>query len=132
VFPHEDICKAVENADALIVCTHASDETRHLIGAKEFAAMKHGAFFVNIARGSIVEEIMLIDAIRSGHLGGAGLDVQETEPLPEDSPLWDLPNVIISPHSAGSGPGTYLERRDLFSENLKRLQNGDALKFQYR
>lgn len=132
VFQREDLCTALEGADVVLVCTHATEDTKHLFGAKEFAAMKRGALFVNIARGSIVVENALIDAIQSGHLGGAALDVQATEPLPADSPLWNLPNVIISPHSAGSGPGTYPERRELFSENLKRLQNGEVLKFQYQ
>ena len=132
VFRREEICTALEGADAVVICTNATEETWHLIGIKELAAMKRGTLLVNIARGSIIDEKALIDALQSGHLGGAALDVQETEPLQADSPLWDMPNVIISPHSAGSGSSAYLERRDLFSKNLKRFQNGAPLKYQYR
>ena len=88
----------LEQSDYLVLCMELNDDTWHMIGRGELAAMKPGAYFVNMGRGGLVDEAELIAALQSGHLGGAGLDTFEVEPLPKDSPLWDLPNVIISPH----------------------------------
>ncbi len=86
-----------------------------MIGAAELAAMKPTAFIVNVARGNIIEEAALIAALRGGRLAGAGLDVAETEPLPPDNPLWDMPNVIMSPHVAGGGSTGYPQHTKLFA-----------------
>ena len=85
----------------------ATTTSRHMIGAAEFAAMKPGALIVNVARGSIIDEAALIAALREGRIAGAGLDVVATEPMPAANPLWDMPNVIVSPHVAGQGSSGY-------------------------
>ena len=90
--------------------------------------MKKGAVFINIARGTIVEDDALIKALNSGHLGGAALDVFRTEPLPPDSPLWDMPRVIISPHSASTADTENMKQTDLLIYNLKRYMKGEPLK----
>jgi D-2-hydroxyacid dehydrogenase (NADP+) len=127
IYPRERLLEALATADALAICTSGGDDTRRLIGARELAAMKPGAFVVNIARGTIIDEAALIAALQSGHLGGAGLDVVETEPMPADNPLWDMPNVIISPHVAGQGSSGYPEQRKLFGENLARFRAGKPM-----
>src|SRR5206468_5571625 len=97
------------------------------IGAGEIAAMKPTAYIVNVARGEIIDEPALIAALKGGRIAGAGLDVNETEPLPADSPLWDMPNVILSPHVAGGGSTGYFMHKKLFVENLDRLRTGRPL-----
>jgi phosphoglycerate dehydrogenase-like enzyme len=82
--------------------------------------MRPGAVLVNVARGKVVDEQGLIDALRSGHLGGAALDVFAQEPLPPESPLWDMPNVLVSPHSASTADSENAKLADLFCENLRR------------
>jgi phosphoglycerate dehydrogenase-like enzyme len=89
--------------------------------------MKPGACLVNIARGEILDEAALVQALRDGRVGGAGLDVTEIEPLPPDSPLWDMPNVIVSPHVAGAGSKDYAQQKALFSANLERFRAGAPL-----
>src|SRR5206468_5334952 len=86
--------------DAVVVAAAYTAETRGLIGAAEIASMRPGSLLIDVSRGGIVEEAALIEALRDGHLGGAALDVFDREPLTPDSPLWDLPNLIISPHNA--------------------------------
>ena len=99
-----------------------------MFDAAAFAAMKPGAVFCNVARGSLVDEAALIDALERGHLGAAILDVARTEPLPPDDPLWDAPNIYISPHSSTS-QDRYLETLfDLFADNLGRYARGDDLR----
>jgi phosphoglycerate dehydrogenase-like enzyme len=124
VFPRERLREALAMSGALAICTSGGDDTRHMIGAAELAALKPGALVVNIARGSIIDETALMAALRSGHIGGAGLDVVQTEPLPAGHPLWDMPNVILSPHIAGSGSEGYVHQRKLFGENLRRFREG--------
>jgi len=132
IYPRNEIRDALGRAAAVIVCTSAAERGAALLGAGEIAAMKKGALLVNVARGSLVDEASLIAALRSGHLRGAGLDVQAAEPLPRDSALWDLPNVIVSPHSAGAGSDGYPAHRTLFRMNLERFHNGAPLLNQYR
>lgn len=127
VYPRERLHEALGLADSVIVATSADESSRRLIDGSALAAMKRGAVLVNIARGSLVDESALIAALVSGRLAGAGLDVQKTEPLPPSSPLWDLPQVIISPHSAGAGASGYQEHRALFAANLERFCRGDSL-----
>ena len=92
--------EVLAQSDFVTIHCFLSDETKHLIGAKEFAAMKKGAIFVNCARGPIVDENALVEAVRAGQLGAAAVDVTETEPLPQDHPLFAFPNVIVTPHFA--------------------------------
>jgi phosphoglycerate dehydrogenase-like enzyme len=99
-----------------------------MMGAPEFAAMKDGAFFINIGRGSTVDEAALIAALQRGKLGGAALDVFEEEPLPGDSPLWDMANVLICPHSASTSDRENERITDLFCDNLRRYLDGQPLR----
>lgn len=111
-------------ADAVVIALPTSPETESVVGAGELAALE-GGWLVNIGRGSVLDEEALIEALRSGTLRGAGLDVFATEPLPADSPLWDLPNVVVTPHSAWSTdrlPGRLVE---VFSAN-RRAYHGEA------
>jgi D-3-phosphoglycerate dehydrogenase len=91
------------------------------------ALMKPTAILVNIARGGIVDEVALVDALRAGRLGGAGLDVTETEPLPPSSPLWDAPNLVISPHCGGVSSHRVRKLIEFFCENLRRYIAGQPL-----
>ncbi len=131
VFPRAHLTDALALADAIVICTGADDTTQHMIGAKALAAVKRGALLVNVSRGSLVDETALVEALARGALSGVALDVQETEPHPATSPLWDLPNVIVSPHSAGAGSNAYVSHRELFRENLERFLAGKPLRNQY-
>ena len=97
----DQLCQAVAQADFVILSVRASSENTHMIDARVMAAMKKGAILINIARGSLVDEQALYEAIRSGHLGGAGLDVEEHEPVSPNDPLLTLPEVFLTPHEAG-------------------------------
>jgi phosphoglycerate dehydrogenase-like enzyme len=116
-------------ADYVVVTLPHTPETERLLDAEAVAAMKPGAsYFVNVGRGKVVEEAALIEALERGHLSGAALDVFEEEPLPHESPLWDLPNVIVSPHSTDNVPGlTNRLLADLFCGNLRRYLAGEPL-----
>jgi phosphoglycerate dehydrogenase-like enzyme len=127
VFPRERIGEALAVSDAVVICTSGDESSVRLIGAPELAAMKPTAFIVNVARGNIIDEPALVAALQHGRLAGAALDVAEAEPLPTDSPLWGMPNVIISPHVAGTGSTGYPQQKKLFAENLRRLQSGKPL-----
>lgn len=110
---------ALEGADAVVVTVPDTAQTRGMIDAAAFAAMKPGCAFVNIGRGVAVDEAAMIENLRSGHLGFAALDVTTIEPLPADSPLWDLPNVLISPHSASTVSTENAKIIDIFCDNLR-------------
>jgi phosphoglycerate dehydrogenase-like enzyme len=119
---------ALGEADYVAVTLPGTPETRHLIDADAIAAMKPGAYFANVGRGSVVDEGAIVEALRSRHLSGAALDVFEVEPLPQESPLWELDNVIISPHSTDNLPElTNKLQTDLFCENLRRYLEGEPL-----
>jgi D-3-phosphoglycerate dehydrogenase len=98
-----------------------------MIAAPQLARMKRGAILINVARGPVVVEQDLIAALQSGHLGGAGVDVTEVEPLPAESPLWDLPNVIITPHVGAQSASRANDTTNLISENLRRYFAGKPL-----
>jgi len=107
--------------DAVVVTLPLTDETECLLDAGMLERLKPGAVVVNVGRGAVIDEAALVDALRGGRVGGAALDVFATEPLPPDSPLWTLPNVLISPHSAAVSPYEDDRIADLFVENLRRL-----------
>jgi phosphoglycerate dehydrogenase-like enzyme len=115
-------------ANFVVVSVPATEQTRHLIGADELRMMRRDAFLINISRGSAIDEAALVAALRDGLIGGAGLDVFETEPLPAESPLWQMPNVIISPHVAGNTDQYSRRFTDLFLDNLARYRAGEALR----
>jgi len=118
---------ALRGADVLVISAPFIRETDRLIRAEQLVLMNKGAILINVARGKIVDESALLGALQSGQLHGAMLDVFEREPLDPSSPLWTLPNVIISPHSSGVRPDHWDEVIDLFSENLRRFQSGEPL-----
>ncbi len=119
---------ALGEADYVAATLPGTPETRHLVDAGAIGAMKLGTYFVNVGRGTVVDERALVEALKSGHLSGAALDVFEVEPLPEESPLWELENVIISPHATDMVPVLINERQtDLFCENLRRYLAGEPL-----
>jgi phosphoglycerate dehydrogenase-like enzyme len=115
-------------ADAVVVCVASVPETHYLMNAAAFAACKKGALFVNVTRGDTVDSLALRAALESGQLGGAAIDVTETEPLPDGDPLWKTPNLIISPHVAGAG-GTRTGSRIVATvvENLGRYLRNEPL-----
>jgi len=100
-FGRDELLSAVAEADYAVLAMPVQDDTRGLFGREVFTAMKPTAFLVNIARGAVVDEPALIEALRAGEIAGAGLDVFEVEPLPAESPLWEMQNVFLTPHIAG-------------------------------
>ena len=122
---------ALEQVDVLVLACPYTPETHHMIGREELARLRPGALFVNVARGAVVDESALIDALRGGRLGGAVLDVFEQEPLPVASPLWDLPRVLISPHSASTVDAENGVIVNLFADNLRRFLDGRPLRNVY-
>jgi glyoxylate/hydroxypyruvate reductase A len=123
--------EALASVDALVLAAPWTDETHHLIGAAELAAMRPGAFVVNLARGQLVDEPALVAALESGHLGGAVLDVFEEEPLPATSPLWGMPNVLISPHTMSVVEAENELVVEVFADNLRRFLDGEPLRNVY-
>jgi phosphoglycerate dehydrogenase-like enzyme len=122
-----DLHDVLPEADWLIVLAPLTPETRGFIGEPELALLPEGARFVNIGRGPTVVEGDLIEALRSGRLAGAALDVYEREPLAADSPLWDMPGVIVSPHIGGDVIDTPAAFTEVFLANLRRYLAGEPL-----
>jgi phosphoglycerate dehydrogenase-like enzyme len=110
-----------------VIAAPLTPETNRLLDAASIAKMKPGAILINIARGQLVDEAALAEALESGRLGGAALDVFTTEPLPTDSPFWAMPNVVVTPHNSGFRAGHFDAVIDLFAENLKRFERGVEL-----
>src|SRR5262245_42388202 len=117
----------VGEADAIVVTLPLTDETRGLIGRDTIARMRDGAILVNVGRGAVVDEAALVDALSTGKIAGAALDVFTEEPLPASSPLWELDNVILSPHTAALSIRENERIVDLFAENLRRYLRGDEV-----
>lgn len=115
-------------ADAVVCGLPGTEATRGLLDAGLFAALKPGAVFVNVGRGTVVDEHALVDALRDGTLAGAALDVFEHEPLPPESPLWELENVIVSPHNTARVPAEVERQVELFCDNLRRYRTGEELR----
>ena len=113
--------------DILILGVPLTKTTRGMIDARTLAKMKPGSILINVARGPVVVEDDLVEALKSGHLAGAGLAVTQVEPLPKSSELWDLPNVMITPHVGAQSARRVDDTTDLFCENLKRYQQGRPL-----
>ena len=122
MYTTEQLTDVLPQADYVVITLPLTSETHHLIGTEQFNTMKSSAFFINIGRGEIVKEDELIKALQEGKIAGAGLDVFTTEPLPTESPLWEMENVIITPHTSGSTEH-YNKRviEDIFIPNLKEL-----------
>lgn len=126
VHADRDMLNLIPRADFVVLTTALTPETTGLIGAAALAAMKPTAFLVNCARGKVVDETALISALANGKLRGAALDVTVEEPLPTSSPLWTMPSVIVTPHSAGETVRYEDRVIDLLIENVARLQRGEA------
>lgn len=128
VIAYSDLTGVLPEADWLILCCPASPVTRGIANAGVFAAMPRGSQFINVSRGEIAVEKDVIAALQSGHLAGAYLDVFEREPLDPASPLWDMPNVLISPHTASHSLGQNEAIFEIFLENLARFRAGQKLR----
>lgn len=114
-------------SDVVNVCTPLTDETRNMFNAESFKLMKSSAYLLNVTRGEVMEEKALIDALQSGTIKGAALDVAPREPLPPESPLWSMPNVVMTPHTAGASQFRASRNIDRFIRNLGNLVNNNPL-----
>ncbi len=128
LLPPEGLHEVLRQSDIVILCVPLTQQTRGMIDRSALESMKPGAVLINVARGPVVVEQALVDALQSGHLSGAGLDVTEIEPLPITSRLWDLPNVIITPHVGAQSKRRIDDATDLFCDNLQRYLQGKPLR----
>ena len=126
-----ELREALSQVDVLVLACPLTDETRLLVDRPEIAALKPGAVVINVARGAVINEEALADALQSGKISGAALDAFTVEPLPKESRLWDLPNVIISPHSASTVAAENGRIVDIFLDNLDRYLGGRPLRNQF-
>lgn len=122
----------LSRADWVAVALPLTNDTVNLFDAARLSRMKPGAHFINVGRGELVEEPALVAALQSGHIAGAGLDVFAVEPLPQDSPLWSMPNVIVTPHSSGASPKSAIRAEKLFVENFRNFLAGAPLRNEVR
>ena len=120
--------EAIARADHLVLALPLTPETRLILDESSIGSMRQGASVINVGRGELIDEPALIRALQSGHLGGAGLDVTVVEPLPPDSPLWAMENVILTPHNSAAIPATNVAVVDIFFDNLKRYLHGEPLR----
>ncbi len=123
----DDRLDVIAGADVLVVIAPLTDETRGLVGARELAALHPGALVVDVSRGGVTDIDALVEALGSGHVAGAAVDVFETEPLPDDSALWDVPNLLITPHVAGLSRGYVARWASTLAGNLEALDRGTPL-----
>ncbi len=127
MFSPSSLLKVLPRADWLALACPLTDETRHVIDGEAIAAMPRGSRILNIARGDVIDEPAMIAALRTGQLGGAYLDVASTEPLPAESPLWSLPNVIVTPHNSSIAAGNEARTVQYFFTNLRAWARGEAM-----
>ncbi len=127
LYSPSELPSVLRQSNFLCISTPHTDETTNMIGAKEIAMLPDDAVLINISRGAIVDEAAMIQALQSGKLLGASLDVFQHEPLPPDSPFWTMPRVIVSPHSASNGINENKRLVDLFCENLTRFIEGHPM-----
>ncbi|MHC2066706.1 D-2-hydroxyacid dehydrogenase [Bremerella sp. T1] len=125
LWPADRLDDLLAESDVVILTLPLNASTYHIIDDGRFAAMKQDAWFINVARGQVVKEAALIDALQSGKLLGAGIDVAEIEPLPADSPLWNMKNVIITPHVGAQSASRNADATRLFCTNLQRYLQGE-------
>jgi len=124
----ERLADMLLQAEYLVLTVPHTPATENIMGRTELGLLPHGAYVINIARGQVVDEPALIDALCSGHLSGAALDVFVEEPLPPDSPLWEMPNVVVSPHSASTSDRENERLTTLFCDNLRRFLSGEPMR----
>lgn len=126
-YPPDRLHEMLSTCDYVVLAVPLTPETERMIGEAELRAMKPTTYLVNIARGHVIDEVALIKALREGWIAGAGLDVVETEPLPSHSPLYGMPNVILTPHVAGVSVHYEQRLAQLFADNLQRYRAGQLL-----
>lgn len=119
--------RILPRSDYLVLAVPQTEQTRAMVGARELGMLPEGAVLVNVARGGVVDEEALVAALRGGRLRGAGLDVFAREPLPEGSPLWGLPNVLVLPHVSGASHRFWRRQTDLITHNIRRYAAGEPL-----
>ena len=119
--------RLLEISDWFVVTAPLTDGTEGLLNRDRIGQLKQGSHLIVISRGGIVDETAVVEGLRSGSIAGAGFDAVETEPLPDESPLWDMSNVLISPHVSGDSPQTWERRYRIFKDNLARYLKGDPL-----
>lgn len=127
LFPPDQLDTVMPQVDYLVLATPHTPETEGLITAERIRMLKKGTVIINVARGQVIDQKAMTEALQDGHLAGAALDVFEIEPLPEDDPLWTLPNVLISPHSASTADSENGKIVDIFCTNLEAYLNGTAM-----
>jgi phosphoglycerate dehydrogenase-like enzyme len=127
VWPLSRLDEMCRESDVLAIAAPITPNSRGMIGAEQLRQLKRGAYVLQMSRGGIVNESALVDALEEGHLGGAGMDVTETEPLPVGDPLWTAPNVIITPHASAGSKLTWDLVWSILSENLGRFVRGEPL-----
>ena len=127
MYSDKELDKALSMMDFVVTLTPLTDKTYHLMNEARFAAMKKGAFFINISRGGVVDEKALVGALESGHLSGAALDATDPEPLPPESLLWDMPNVFITPHYSADSPFLIDRAVEQFCKNIENFKSGKPL-----
>ena len=126
-WPMDRFCDLLSASDIVVVCCPLTKETHGLFDRVAFGKMQPHALLINVTRGKIVDEGALLAALENGQIAGAGLDVTPQEPLPDDHPLWRMPNVIVTPHTAGGSPNRQDRTVNLFCENLRRFRKGEDM-----
>lgn len=127
ILPPGRLAELLPEVDAVVLCLPATEHTRHMLSRGLLERVRKGVTVVNVGRGTTVDEEALIEALSDGRVGFAALDVFEQEPLPKDSALWELPNVVVSPHNAGTYEEEERKIAELFAENARRLLDGEPL-----
>jgi phosphoglycerate dehydrogenase-like enzyme len=125
--PSSKLDEMLAKSDYVVLSPPLTPETRGMIGREQLAKMKSSAHLINVGRGPLIDEAALIEALRSHTIAGAALDVFDQEPLPGDSQLWDLENLLITPHTAGMAGNLWQRHYDLFCENIRRFLKGEPL-----
>ena len=128
LWPVDRLDDLLAQADIVILCLPLNSQTEWMFGREQFAKMKPGTIFLNMARGRLVVDHALVEALESGHLFAAGADVAAEEPLPTESKLWELPNMLLTPHVAGQSARRSDNMTDFFCDNLRRYLNGEPLR----
>lgn len=131
LYPMAQLHEMLGQSDYVILSVPLTQETEKMIGEVELRAMRPNAYLVNVARGRVIDEQMLMRALHEGWIAGAGLDVTEEEPLPSSSPLYGMPNVILTPHISGVSVNYDRRLTALFADNLQRLRRGESLRNRY-
>jgi phosphoglycerate dehydrogenase-like enzyme len=127
VYGPDALLDVLSSSDVIVLSMPHTPDTRQIIGARELEHVKRGALLINIARGKLIDDDAVVTALREGRLGGAALDVFTREPLDASSPYWDLPNVIVTPHTSGAMEDYWTPLVKLFADNLRRFENGEPL-----